>query len=249
MKILVCISNVPDTTTKIKLNSDGSAVDLTGVQYVINPWDELALTRAMELKEQSGGKIEKITVITVGDKIVEPTLRKALAVGADDAVRVDAVPSDDYNVAAQIAAYVKENPFDLILAGIESADYNGSAVGGMLAEHLDIASVSSVSNVSLDGENLVMKRTIDGGSESIQVDTPVVAIVQKGIAIDPRIPAMRGIMMARKKPLAVIAAQEVDSPSEYVSFEMPQSKPPVKMVDAENVGELFRLLHEEAKVL
>jgi electron transfer flavoprotein beta subunit len=249
MKILICISNVPDTTTKIKLNGDGSAVDLTGVQYVINPWDELALTRAMELKEQSGGKIEKITVITVGDKLVEATLRKALAVGADDAVRIDTLPTDDYNVAAQIAAYVKENPYDLIMAGIESADYNGSAVGGMLAEHLDMASVSSVSSVSLDGDDLVMKRAIDGGSETIKVDTPVVAVVQKGIAIDPRIPAMRGIMMARKKPLVVVAAQDVESPSEYVSFDMPQPKPPVKMVDAENVGELFRLLHEEAKVL
>lgn len=249
MKILVCISNVPDTTTKIKLNGDGSAVDLTGVQYVINPWDELALTRAMELKEQSGGKIEKITVITVGDKIVEPTLRKALAVGADDAVRVDGVPTDDYNVAAQIAAFVKENPYDLIMAGIESADYNGSAVGGMLAEHLETTSVSSVSSVSLEGDHFIMKRAVDGGSETILVESPVVAVVQKGIAIDPRIPAMRGIMMARKKPLSVVSAQDVDCPSEYVSFEMPQPKPPVKMVDAENVGELFRLLHEEAKVL
>ncbi len=249
MKILVCISNVPDTTTKIKLNGDQTAVDMTGVQWVINPWDELALTRAMELKEQSGGKIEKITVITVGDKMVEPTLRKALAVGADDAVRVDTLPVDDFNVAAQIAAFVKTQAYDLILAGIESSDYNGSAVGGMLAEHLDMASVSSVSNIVLEGENLIMKRAIDGGAETIAVNTPVVAVVQKGIALDPRIPAMRGIMMARKKPLNVVAAAEVDSPSEFVSFEMPQPKPPVKMVDAENVGELFRLLHEEAKVL
>lgn len=249
MKILVCISNVPDTTTKIKLNGDQTAVDMTGVQWVINPWDELALTRAMELKEQSGGKIEKITVITVGDKMVEPTLRKALAVGADDAVRVDTLPVDDFNVAAQIAAFVKTQAYDLILAGIESSDYNGSAVGGMLAEHLDMASVSSVSNIVLEGENLIMKRAIDGGAETIAVNTPVVAVVQKGIALDPRIPAMRGIMMARKKPLNVVAAADVDSPSEFVSFEMPQPKPPVKMVDAENVGELFRLLHEEAKVL
>lgn len=249
MKILVCISNVPDTTTKIKLNGDQTAVDMTGVQWVINPWDELALTRAMELKEQSGGKIEKITVITVGEKIVEPTLRKALAVGADDAVRVDTIPTDDFNVAAQIAAFVKTEAYDLILTGIESSDYNGSAVGGMLAEHLDMASVSSVSNITLEGDNLLMKRAIDGGTETIAVNTPVVAIVQKGIAIDPRIPAMRGIMMARKKPLNVVAAADVDSPSEFVSFEMPQPKPPVKMVDAENVSELFRLLHEEAKVI
>ena len=249
MKILVCISNVPDTTTKIKLSGDKKSVDMTGVQWVINPWDELALTRAMELKEQSGGKIEKITVITVGDKVTEPTLRKALAVGADNAVRIDATPSDDYYVAAQIAEYVKKESFELIMAGIESSDYNGSAVGGMLAEFLDVASISSVSNVAFEGDSFVMKRTIDGGTETTTASLPMVAVVQKGIAIDPRIPAMRGIMMARKKPLTVEAAADVDAPSEFIEFEMPQAKPPVKMVDAENVAELFKLLHEEAKVL
>ncbi len=249
MKILVCISNLPDTTTKIKLNSDSKSVDLSGVQWVINPWDELALTRAMELKEKSGGKIEKITVITVGDKIAEPTLRKALAVGADNAVRIDAIASDDYYVAAQIAEYVKKESFDLVMAGIESSDYNGSAVGGMLAEFLEFPSISSVSSVELEGDNFVMKRAIDGGTETVTTSLPAVAIVQKGIAIDPRIPAMRGIMMARKKPLTVEAPADIQAVSEFVNFEMPQPKPPVKMVDAENVGELFRLLHEEAKVL
>lgn len=249
MKILVCISNVPDTTTKIKLSGDQKSVDMSGVQWVINPWDELALTRAMELKEQSGGKIEKISVITVGEAVCEPTLRKALAVGADDAIRIDTVPADDFQVAAQIAAYVKKEPYDLIMAGIESSDYNGSAVGGMLAEMLDLPSVSSVSNVSLDGDQLSMKRAIDGGTETLSVETPAVAVVQKGIAKDPRIPAMRGIMMARKKPLVVEAPADAEKPSEFVSFEMPPAKPPVKMIDAENVGELFRLLHEEAKVL
>lgn len=249
MKILVCISNVPDTTTKIKLSGDKTSVDMNGVQWVINPWDELALTRAMELKEQSGGKIESVTVITVGEAYVEPTLRKALAVGADKAVRINMVPVDDFSVAAQIAAHVKSQSYDLIMAGIESSDYNGSAVGGMLAEHLDIASVSSVSNVSLDGDNIVMNRAIDGGNETIHASLPVVAIVQKGIATDPRIPAMRGIMMARTKPLLVEEAVGEDLLSKFSNFELPQPKPPVKMVDAENVGELFRLLHEEAKVL
>jgi len=249
MKILVCISNVPDTTTKIKLSGDQKSVDMNGVQWVINPWDELALTRAMEIKEQSGGKVEKITVITVGEKTTEPTLRKALAVGADNAVRIDANPGDDYYTAAQIAEYIKKEPFELILAGIESSDYNGSAVGSMVAEFLDIPSVSSVSNLTLEGDSFIMKRAIDGGSEIVTSSLPVVAIVQKGIAIDPRIPAMRGIMMARKKPLSVEAAAAIDAVSEFANFEMPQPKPPVKMVDAENVGELFRLLHEEAKVL
>ncbi len=249
MKILVCISNVPDTTTKIKLSGDKKSVDLTGVQWVINPWDELALTRAMELQEQSGGKISQITVITVGGIEVEPTLRKALAVGAEDAVRIDANPTDDFYVAAQIAAYVRKNPFDLILAGIESSDYNGSAVGSMVAEFLDIPSVSSVSNISLDGDSIVMKRAIDGGSEIINAPMPVVAVVQKGIAIDPRIPAMRGIMMARKKNLLVEPAAAVDAQSEFVGYEMPKPKPPVKKISPDNVGELFRLLHEEAKIL
>lgn len=249
MKILVCISNVPDTTTKIKLSGDQKTVDMNGVQWVINPWDELALTRALELKEKSGGKIEKITVITVGDKMVEPTLRKALAVGADDAVRIDSLPSDDFQVAEQIAAYFKNNNYDLVLAGIDSADYNGSAVGGMLAEFLEIPSVSSVSNIELEGDDFIMKRAIDGGSETLKATLPLVAIVQKGIAIDPRIPAMRGIMMARKKPLAVVPETASDLNSEFVSFELPPAKPAVKMLDAENVGDLFRLLHEEAKVL
>lgn len=249
MKILVCISNVPDTTTKIKLSDDKKSVDIAGVQWVINPWDELALTRAMELKEKSGGKIEKITVITVGDKTTETTLRKALAVGADNAVRVDAVPVDDYYVAAQIAEYVKKDAFDIIITGIESSDYNGSAVGGMVAEFLGFPSVSSVSGIDFDGESFNMQRTIDGGTETVSAPLPMVAVVQKGIANDPRIPAMRGIMMARKKPLSVEAPVEIENTSEFIEFEMPQAKPAVKMVDAENVAELFRLLHEEAKVL
>ena len=249
MKILVCISNVPDTTTKIKLSGDQNNVDMNGVQWVINPWDELALTRALELKEKSGGIIEKITVITVGDKMVEPTLRKALAVGADDAVRIDSMPSDDFQVAAQIATHVKSKSYDLILAGIESSDYNGSAVGGMLSEFLEVPSVSSVSNIDLDGEQLTMKRAIDGGSETLKVTVPVVAIVQKGIALDPRIPAMRGIMMARKKPLVVEPETTAELNSEFKSFELPAAKPPVKMIDAENVGELVELLHNEAKII
>lgn len=249
MKILVCISNVPDTTTKIKLSGDQSTVDMNGVQWVINPWDELALTRALELKEQSGGKIDQITVITVGDKITEATLRKALAVGADNAVRIDSIPTDDFQVAALLADYLKNDPFDLIISGIESSDYNGSAVGAMLAEFLELPSVSSVSKIDLEGEEFKMKRAIDGGTETIAVELPVVAIVQKGIAKDPRIPAMRGIMMARKKPLTVVTASDVEGLSSFVNFDMPKAKPAVKILDAENVGELFKLLHEEAKVI
>lgn len=249
MKILVCLSNVPDTTTKAKFVDDNTAFDTTGVQWIINPWDELALTRAIELKSDAANSIENITVITVGEKDAEPTMRKALAIGADDAVRIDAQPKDAYFVAAQIAEYVKNNPFDLIFSGIESADYNGSAVGGMLAEFLSISSVSAVSGVNIENGQVKITRDIDGGHEEVSAELPTVVTVQKGIAKEPMIAAMRGIMMARKKPLNVVEAIEVDSLTEVVNFEMPQPKPACKMIDPENVKDLVALLQNEAKVI
>ncbi len=249
MKILVCISNVPDTTTKIKLTDDLKAVDLAHVQWIINPWDELALTRALELKESSGGKIEKITVANVGEKSSEPTIRKALAIGADDAIRVNAAPKDAYFVAGQIAEAVKDENYDLILCGIESADYNGCAMGGMLSEFLGIASVSSVSNLEVDNDLVSVNREIAGGFEVVQPEIPFVAIVQKGIAIEPRIPSMRGIMMARRKPLKVVEPAEIESLTEFISYEPPKQKSACKMVDPENIEELVDLLHNEAKII
>jgi electron transfer flavoprotein beta subunit len=248
MKILVCLGNVPDTTTKVKFG-DGTALEKTGVQWIINPWDELALTRAVELKEDAANPVASVTVVTVGGKDAEPTMRKALAIGADDAIRVDADPVDAYSVAAQIAEAVKDKEFDIIMAGIESSDYNGSMVGGMLAEFLGLPSVSAVSKLELNGSELELTRDIDGGKEQVTVPAPFVAIVQKGIAKEPRIAAMRGIMMARKKPLNVVQAIEVEPLSDYVSFELPEPKPACKMVDAENVAELVDLLQNEAKVL
>ncbi len=245
MKILVLISNVPDTTTKIRFTGDNTAFDSAGVQWIINPWDELALTRAVELKE--AGAVEKIVVANVGEKTTEPTLRKALAVGADEAIRVDAKPEDAYFVAKQLAEVAKD--FDLILSGIEASDYNGSAVGGMLAEILDFASVSAVSGINIENGELVINREIDGGSQVLTITTPVVAVVQKGIAVEPRIPAMRGIMMARKKPLNVVAATDAAPRTKFVNFELPPPKAACKMVDEENAKELIALLHEEAKVL
>ena len=243
MKILVLISNVPDTTTKIRFTGDNTAFDTNGVQWIINPWDELALTRAVELKE--AGAVEKIVVANVGEKITEPTLRKALAVGADEAIRVDAKPSDAYFVAKQLAEVAKD--FDLIMAGIEASDYNGSGVGGMLAEMLGINSVSAVSGIDVENGELKIHRDIDGGSQVLSVPTPVLTIVQKGIAIDPRIPAMRGIMMARKKPLNVVPAVDAAPRTEFVSYELPAPKAACKMVDEDNAKELITLLHEEAK--
>ena len=249
MKILVCMSNVPDTTTKIRFKDENTAFDETGVQWIINPWDELALTRALELKEKSGGAITGITVANVGQAVTEPTIRKALAIGADDAIRINGEAKDAYYIAAQLAEVVKTEGYDIVLCGIESSDYNSSAVGGMLAEFLAAPSVSSVSQLDIENGEVSMKREIDGGKETIGVQLPCVAVVQKGIAIDPRIPNMRGIMMARKKPLKVVEPVEADALTEFVSYETPPAKAACKMVDAENVSELVNLLHTEAKVL
>ena len=248
MKIAVCLGNVPDTTTKVKFG-DGTAFDKTGVQWIINPWDELALTRAMELKEDSGNSVSSVTVLTVGGKDAEPTIRKALAIGADDAIRIDAEPADAFAVASQLAEAIKGQGFDLILAGIESSDYNGSMVGGMLAELLYLPSVSAVSGLEINGNEVQITRDIDGGKEQVSVQVPFVAIVQKGIAKEPRIAAMRGIMMARKKPLNVLPAAAVESITDFVQFELPAPKPPCKMVDAVNVAQLVDLLQNEANVL
>jgi len=249
MNILVCLSNVPDTTTRIKLTADNKAVDLTGVQWVINPWDELALTRALELKETAGSTIAKVSVAIVGTAEVEPTLRKALAIGADDAFRIELNPMDAFQVASELAALIKSNPYDIILCGIESSDYNGAMVGGMLSELIGYPSVSSVSSLNLDGSGVKLTREIDGGKESLSISLPFVAIVQKGIAIDPRIPSMRGIMTSRTKPLSVIPSCGSSPLTTCSSYSLPVPKSACHMVDAENVPELIRLLHEEAKVL
>ncbi|MFP4048248.1 MAG: electron transfer flavoprotein subunit beta/FixA family protein [Bacteroidales bacterium] len=249
MKILVCLSNVPDTTTKVKFTNDSTEFDTTGVQWIINPWDELALTRALQLKEDNNNSVDKVTVINVGTKTAEPTIRKALAIGADDAIRIDTEPKDAYHVASQLAEVLKNERFDIIFTGIESSDYNGASVGGMLSEMLGIPSVSAVSSFKLDNDEVSIIREIDGGKETIKTQLPVVAIVQKGIAIEPRIAAMRGIMMARKKTLNVVEPADVEPLTEFVSYELPEPKPACKMIDPENIEELVHLLKNEAKVI
>jgi electron transfer flavoprotein beta subunit len=248
MKILICLSNVPDTTTKVKF-IDNKSLDKTGIQWIINPWDELALTRALELKENGSNGIDSVTVVNVGLKDAEPTIRKALAIGADDAIRVDAEPGDAYFVASQIAEAVKNENFDIILCGIESSDYNGSTVGGMLAELLDLPSVSAVSSLLIDNNEIVINREIDGGKEVVTVPTPFVGIVQKGIATEPRIAAMRGIMMAKKKPIHVVSPTNVEALTAFVSYELPQPKAACKMIEPENVQNLVELLRDEAKAI
>ncbi len=249
MKILVCLGHVPDTTTKIRFTDQGTRFDQSGVQWVINPWDEFALTRAVELRESGQLPVETISVVTVGSAEAEPTIRKALAIGADSGFRINLEPMEPYQVAVQISELIKREPFDLIICGIESCDYNGNSVGGMLAELLDYPSLSAVSGINPVDGALVFSRDIDGGKEMVSQDLPVVAVVQKGIAKEPRIPAMRGIMMARTKPLTVIQPSETAEYVKMISFELPASKPPCKKVDPDHVRELVRLLQEEAKVL
>ena len=249
MKILVCINQVPDTTTKVKFINDFKKLDTTGIQWIINPWDELSLTRALELKDDTSNNVQAVTVAHVGLVGSEATIRKALAIGADDAIRVDSEPSDACFVATQLAQVLKNEPYDLILCGIESSDFNGSSVGGMLAEFLECPSVSSVSAINIENGRVAITREIDGGKEIVSVSTPVVAIVQKGIAKEPRIAAMRGIMMARSKPLKVFEAIVADSYTEVVHYEMPKPRAACKFVDPENPGQLFELLQNEAKII
>jgi electron transfer flavoprotein beta subunit len=249
MKILVCISNVPDTTTKIKFAEGNTSIDTTGIQWVINPWDELSLTRALELKDDSANGIKSVTVVHVGPATSEPSIRKALAIGADDAIRVNAESADAWFVAAQVAEVVKKEQFDIIMCGIESSDYNGSAVGGMISEFLGIPSISAVSGIIFENGQPVMTREIDGGKEILTVPTPFVAVVQKGIAKEPRIAAMRGIMMARSKPVKLIEPVAVEPLTRIALFEKPVPRSACKYIDADNPAQLIDLLQNEAKII
>jgi electron transfer flavoprotein beta subunit len=249
MKILVCISNVPDTTTKIRIAEGNASIDTTGIQWVINPWDELSLTRALELRDDASNGVSSVTVAHVGPASSEPTIRKALAIGADDAIRINAESSDAWFVASQLAEVIKKEQFDIIMCGIESSDFNGSVVGGMIAEFLDIPSVSAVSSLAIEGGNFVITREIDGGRELISVPVPFLAVVQKGIAKEPRIAAMRGIMMARTKPVKVFEPVPVEALTEIIALEKPAPRSACKMVDAAEPARLIELLRDEAKVI
>jgi electron transfer flavoprotein beta subunit len=249
MNIFVCISNVPDTTTRIKYKPGNKEVDYTGVQWIINPWDELALTRAIELKESNQAAIQKITVISVGKADAEPTLRKALAIGADDAIRIDVAPEDAYTTAVQLAEVLKSENDALILSGVESSDFNSWSVGGMLAELLDVPSVSAVSSLNIETSNVVVTREIEGGKQTVTATVPSVLIVQKGIAIIPRIPSMRGIMTARTKPLKVVQGIASQPMVKVLDLQAPAQKSSCRMIDPENMEELVELLHKEARVI
>ena len=246
MKILVCISKTPDTTSKIEFVDGNTKFKTDGVQWIMNPTDEwYALVRGVELKEAHGGTV---TVINVGGAENDQIIRKALAIGADDAVRVDVEAKDAFQVASEIANYAKDQNFDLILTGEETIDYNGSVVGGMLSELLDIAYVSLASGLEVEGTTAKVKREIEGGNEQVEANFPIVISCQKGMA-EQRIPNMRGIMSARTKPLNVVAGSGAAAATAVANFELPPAREAVKLVDADNVGELVRLLKEEAKII
>ncbi len=247
MKILVCISKTPDTTAKIAFADNNTKFAVDGVQWIINPYDEwYALVRAIELKEADPATV--LHLINIGSAESEPIIRKALALGGDEAIRVNSENSDSYYIAAQIAAVAKEGGYDLILTGKETIDYNGSSIGGMVAEMLDMPYISHASKLDMQDGSAITVREIEGGEETNKVKLPLVISCQKGMA-EQRIPNMRGIMGARSKPLKVIEPVAADSLTSVVSFDLPPAKAGVKLVSAETPEELVRLLHEEAKVI
>jgi len=248
MKILVCISHVPDTTSKINFADDNTKFDASGVQFVINPNDEFGLTRAMWFKEKQGANV---TVVNVGGAETEPTLRKALAIGADAAIRVNTVATDGFSVAKQLANVVKDGGYDLVIAGRESIDYNGGMVPGMIAGLISANFINNCIGLEIEDNSAKAIREIDGGKETVSTTLPLVVGGQKGLVdeSDLRIPNMRGIMMARQKSLTVIDPVEVRNETSSFKFEKPAPKGPVKLVSPDNLDELVSLLHNEAKVI
>ncbi|UFH46856.1 electron transfer flavoprotein subunit beta/FixA family protein [Flavobacterium galactosidilyticum] len=248
MKILVCISHVPDTTSKINFTNGDSEFDTNGVQYVINPNDEFGLTRAIWFQEKQGATV---TVVNVGGPETEPTLRKALAIGANEAIRVNAIPTDGFFVATQLAEVIKNGSYDIVIAGKESLDYNGGMVPGMIAGILGYNFLNSCTELTVDGQNVKAVREIDGGKETVSTTLPLIIGGQKGIVEekDLRIPNMRGIMTARTKALTILEPVASDVNTKSVKFEKPAPKSAVKLISTDNIDELINLLHNEAKVI
>ena len=248
MKILVCISNVPDTTSKINFTDGDSKFDTNGVQFVINPNDEFGLTRAMWFKEKQGASVD---IINVGGPETEPTLRKALAIGADTAIRINTAPTDGFQVAKELAKVASEGNYDLIICGRESIDYNGGMVPGILAGMIKANFINTCIGLEIDGDKATAIREIDGGKETLTTSLPLVIGGQKGLVqeSDLKIPNMRGIMQARKKPLNVVEPSGAEVTTKAVKFEKPEPKGEVKLIDPENLDQLIDLLHNEAKAI
>ncbi len=244
MKLLVCISKTPDTTSKIAFINEGKDYNSDGIQFIMNPYDEwYALVRAIELKEKNGGTV---TVINVGDASNEIIIRKALAIGADDAIRIDTIPKTALDTAYQIAANAAG--YDIVFFGKETIDYNGAQVGAMLAEMLNLPYISFINKLEVNGELKTVTREIEGGSETIEVSGPIVVSAAKGLA-EQRIPNMAGIMNSKRKPLNVVPAISTTNTIELTIHTLPQAKTGVKMIDPNDMDALVKLLHEEAKVI
>jgi len=247
MKILVCISKTPDTTAKIAFTDNNTKFAEAGVQWIINPYDEwYSLVRAIELKEADASTV--IHLITVGGADAEPIIRKALALGGDEAIRINTEPLEGYQVAAQIAEVAKQGGYDIIFTGKETIDYNDGVVGGMIAELLDLPYIAQATNFQVNGSTATIKREIEGGEETVEVSLPVVVSTQKGVA-EARIPNMRGIMAARTKPLKVVEAIAAEPLTKFSEFGLPPAKAGVKLVSPDNVEELVKLLHDEARAI
>jgi electron transfer flavoprotein beta subunit len=247
MKVLLCIGHVPDTTSRIKFKNGDTEFDNSNIQYIIGPYEELALTRLLEIQEKQPDFY--ITAINVGLQDTEPTLRKALAVGANDAIRVNTEPLDGYFVASQIAEVFRNGDYDFVVTGRESIDYNGGQVGEMIAEILGIPSVSSTAKIEIEGNLAKLERETDGGKEVIELGFPFVSTAGKGFAIEPRIAGMRGIMASRTKPLKVVEPYNFNTKTKVLKYILPESKASCKFIDKDNVEELVHLLHHEAKVI
>ena len=246
MKLLVCVSKTPDTTAKISFTSNGTEFNETGVTFIMNPYDEwYALVRAIELVEKNGGTV---TIINVGDASNDQTIRKGLAIGANDAVRINAGSKSSLYIAKQIAEFAKNENYDLIFCGKESIDYNGSEVGAMVAEFLDLPFISFANHLEMNGNTATLFREIEGGQETVEVQTPFVVSAAKGMA-EQRIPNMMGIMKAKSKPFKVVEPVDFPDLATPVKYSLPAEKTGVKLIDPNNMDELVRLLHEEAKVI
>ena len=245
MKILVCISNVPDTTTKISFTNNNTQFESAGVQFVLNPYDEIALTRAVELAEETQGTV---TLINVDEAQSEPTLRKSLAFGAHEAIRINAQARDAWFVANQIAELAKSGGYDLILTGRESIDYNGTQVAALLGELLEIPSVSIAKKIELSGDHVQVEREIEGGKERLRIPLPAVIGATEGVA-EPKIPNIRNIMQARSKPLQVVEPIDVSAQAQIVGFEQPEPRGSVTLLQADQTEELVELLHSKARVI
>lgn len=240
MKILVCMSVVPDTTTKINFTDNNTKFNSQGVQFIINPYDELSLTKALEIAEKNNGTV---TVVNVGLADADAVVRKALAIGANDAIRINADPTDGQFVAEQIAEIAKSGGYNMVLTGRESIDYNGGQVNGLVAELLGWPSVNVCTKMDIIDGKAHFERDIDGGRETVISELPVVASAQKDLC-EPRIPNMKGIMAARTKPLTVVEPKSVDAFSIYAQFESPVAKQAVQLFDAQNASQLIDKLRE-----